>query len=246
MTWSLDSICMRAQKPNAAAIAAEIYERTCRTNFDAPGFCVVNVGETIGSVAFRQLMTDVKLEMASIHMTRANQSLIYISAARFDQQESTKPHLDGGPDECFLMLGYEPSEIPAELEMSDYSKCAFDLGVSPREFMAKHNPMFKSGADLLRPYVTRIPCFSIKDYQIVCINNSSAAYSPGTYWQGVLHTARILAPDESKRRVINSMMIACAPLGSSDLVDDTSLQFFIHTTEIKRSGYDKPHLQDDK
>ena len=118
-------------------------------------------------------MVDVKREMAVIHSSRADETLVYLSVSRFDQQETTKPHLDGGPDECFLMLGYEPSEISSELEITDYSKCAFDLGLSPKEFMTKHNPLFKSGHDLLRAYVTRIPCFSRNDFQIVSIQGKS-------------------------------------------------------------------------
>ena len=246
-TWNPDSICLRPPTLDVVAIAREVYDRTCRTTFDAPGFCLVDVGDSIGSVAFRHLMTDIKREMAAVHVSRTNQTLIYLSALRFDQQESTKPHLDGGPDECFLMLGYEPSDISSELEISDYTKCAASLGLSPKEFMAKHNPMFKAGADLLQPYVTKIPCFGTRNFQVVCINNSCAPFSVGgTQWQGVLHTARILTPDESKRRVINSTMIASAPLGATDLVDEASLQDFIHTSEVKRRGYDKQHLQDDK
>ena len=67
------------------------------------------------------------------------------------------------------MLGYEPSEVLSELEISDYTKCAADLGLSPTEFLAKHNPMFKAGADLLQPYVTKIPCFDNRSFQIVSI-----------------------------------------------------------------------------
>lgn len=239
--WNTDSICLRPPTLGVRAVAGDIYDRICRTNFDAPGFCVVNVGASMESVAFRQLMVDIKREMATIHGSRTDETLVYLSAIRFDQQESTKPHLDGGPEECFLMLGYEPSEISSELEISDYAKCAFDLGLSPKEFMAKHNPMFKSGNELLRPYVTRVPCFSADNYQIVCINNSSAPYSAdGTTWQGTLHTATISTPDESKRRVINSTMIARAPRGSCDLIDEASLHYFIHTSEVKRRGYDKP------
>jgi hypothetical protein len=245
--WSPDSICLRPSTLDVCGIALDVYNRTCRTNFDAPGFCLVNVGNDIGSVSFRQLMVDIKREMASIHASRTQETLVYLSAARFDQQESTKPHLDGGPDQCFLMLGYEPSEISSELEITDYTRCAHELGLSPREFMAKHNPMFKSGHELLRPYATRIPCFSTDDFQIVCINNSSAPYSAdGITWQGTLHTATILTPDESKLRVINSTMIARAPMDSRDLTDDASLSYFIHTSEVKRRGYDKPHLEDDK
>jgi len=245
--WTEDRICLRPSALDFHAIAADVYDRTCRTHFDAPGFCVVNVGASMQSVAFRRLMVDIKREMAAIHQSRSGETLIYLSAARFDQQESTKPHLDGGPDECFLMLGYEPSEISSELELSDYSKCAYDLGLSPKDFMTKHNPLFKTGQDLLKPYVTRIPCFSTDHFQIVCINNSSAPFSAdGTTWQGTLHTAIITKSDESKRRVINSTMIARAPLGSCDLIDEAAIHYFIQTSEVKRRGYDKTHLEDDK
>lgn len=107
--------------------------------------------------------------------------------------------------------------------------------------------MFKSGHGPLGSYVTRIPCFSKNHLQIICINNSSAPYSAdNATWQGTLRTATILAPDESKRRVINSTMIARNPLGGCDMVDESSLQYFIHTSEVKRRGYDKRHIEDDK
>jgi len=247
LTWNRDLICLRPSTLDAHDIALDVYNLTCRTNFDAPGFCIVNVGAAIGSVAFRKLMVDIKREMTAIHKSTSSDSLVYLSAARFDQQESTKPHLDGGPDQCFLMLGYEPSEIPSELEITDYAKCAFDLKVTPKEFMTQHNPMFKSGYELLRPYATRIPCFSPSDFQIVSINNSSAPFSSdGSTWQGTLHTATILKPDETKRRVINSTMIARAFSDADGVVDQAALEHFINTSEVKRRGYDKPHLEDDK
>ncbi|MEM8672120.1 MAG: hypothetical protein AAGG48_31680 [Planctomycetota bacterium] len=246
VTWSHESICMRPSSLNVHSIATDIYDRTCRTHFDAPGFCLVNVGNSIDSVAFRQLMVDLKRAMTGVHESKTESTLIYLSAARFDQQETTRPHLDGGPDECFLMLGYEPSEVDAVLEISDYAKCAFDLGLSPKEFMAKHNPMFQSGYELLRSYSTRIPCFSRTDYQIICINNSSAPFSQNQQtWQGTLHTASILTPDESKRRVINSTMIGSAPAGTPDAITDFQQQEFITTPTVRRRGYDKRHLKDD-
>ena len=246
LTWPRDSICLRSSSLETHSLAVDIYDRTCRTNFEAPGFCLVNAGPAIDSVAFRQLMVDLKGAMAAIHQGKTGNALIYLSAARFDQQETTKPHLDGGPDECLLMLGYEPSEVDAELEISDYTKCAFDLGLSPQEFLAQHNPMFPSGQKILRSYATRIPCFSKTDYQIVCINNSSAPFSQEhPRWQGTLHTATILSPDDSKRRVINSTLIASAPAGTPDSITAKQQQEFIVTTSVRRRGYDKPHLEDD-
>src|SRR5262245_53206999 len=95
LSWPRHSICLQPGEQDLPAIASDVYERTCRTDFDAPGFCVVNIGSSIGSVAFRQLMVDLKRAIAEIHEARSGHTLVYLSAGRFDQQTTTKPHLDG-------------------------------------------------------------------------------------------------------------------------------------------------------
>ncbi|MDI5920108.1 hypothetical protein QLQ86_04815 [Halomonas sp. LR5S13] len=235
LTWSRDAICLRPSSWVLRSIADDIYRRTCRVNFDRPGFCVLPLGRDIDSVDLRQVMVDLKREMAAIHESTTGNTLAYLSAARFDQQETTRPHLDGGPDECFLMLGYEPSAIDSDIEIFDYAKCAFDHDLSPNEFMARYNPMFKPGHDLLRPYKTRVPCFSSTDYQVLCINNSCSPYSESQpAWQGTLHAATIAPPDESKRRVINSTMIVSVPAGTPDFIDDYQLNDFLTTSAVRR------------
>ncbi|WFM72814.1 hypothetical protein [Halomonas sp. CKK8] len=236
-TWSRDAICLDPSSWDLRSIAADLYRRTCRVNFDMPGFCVLNLGRDIDSVTFRHVMVDLKRDMAAIHEAATGNMLAYLSAARFDQQESTRPHLDGGPDECFLMLGYEPCAIDSDIEIFDYAKCAFDHDLSPNEFMARYNPMFKPGHDILRPYATRVPCFSNTDYQILCINNSCAPYSESQpAWQGTLHAATITSPDESARRIINSTMIVSVPAGTSDFIDDGQLNDFLTTSVVRRQG----------
>ncbi len=148
-------ICLRSTVLIVRDLAEDIYERTCRTNFESPGFCLLNLGESISSSEFRQVMVDLKNQMSAIHQRNWNEVLVYVSLARFYQLEFTKPHLDGGPDECILMLGYEPSPTISQIEITDHAKCAFELGLTPKQLLAKHNPMFKAEADLIRPYVTR-------------------------------------------------------------------------------------------
>ena len=242
--WSRDHVYLFPSRIEPAELAAQIYSRVCRTNFTEPGFCVVNLGSTLSSVEFRQLMVNITREMATVHERQTGKTLIYVSAGRFDQQTTTRPHLDGGPEESLLMLGYEPTLVQSEVEMSDYTRCAQDLGITPKEFMAQHNPMFHAGFELLRPYASQLNEFDVSAYQIVVINNSSAPID-GHSWLGVLHTATILTPDESHRRVINSTMIASASVGTSDVVSAQELDEFIHTSLVRRKGYDKPHLDDD-
>jgi hypothetical protein len=222
--WPRDSICLFPSRWDARSIAVEIDRRTCRVDFDSPGFCVVNLGPDIGSMSLSRLMVELKRELATIHESRNGATLVYQSAGRFDQQETTRLHLDGGPDECLLMLGYEPTAVDSEMEIADYARCAFDLGLSPGQFMAEYNPMFGRGADLLTPYITRLPCFSPSDYRVVCINNSCAPYSATRpAWQGVLHGATIPERNDSEARVIHSTMIAPAPVGAPDSADPMSL-----------------------
>ncbi|MEI8382729.1 MAG: NUDIX domain-containing protein [Planctomycetota bacterium] len=239
--WSRDQIYL---VPNPIEIAAQIYSRVCRTDFTEPGFCVVNLGSSLSSVEFRHLMVNLTREMAILHERQTGKTLIYISAGRFDQQTTTRPHLDGGPEESLLMLGYEPTRVQSEVEISDYTQCSQQMGISPKEFMAQHNPMFHAGFEFLRPYAYRLNEFHVSAYQIVVINNSSAPID-GHSWLGVLHTATILTPDESQRRVINSTMIAPALPGTPDVVPAQELQEFIQTSLVLRKGYDKPHLEDD-
>lgn len=246
LAWPSESICIRSASFDANAIAGLLYRRTCRTGFDEPGFCLFNAGREIDSVGFRRMMVQLKRAMATIHETATGASLAYLSTARFDQQSSTKPHLDAGPEESFLMLGYEPSEVEADLVITDYSRCAYDLGLTPKELLNRHNPMFQSSHEVLRPYATRIPCFSPADYQIVCVNNSSAEYSvDASRWQGTLHTATIARPNEMLRRVINSTMIASVESGTPDVVSESEIDEFMKTPVVRRRGYDKTHLEDD-
>lgn len=240
------TFCLETEGSQLLKLSEDLYRKVCRTGFDQPGFCSIILHQMIDSVAFRQLMVDLKESLSEIHLRKWGKGLGYLSAARFDQQVTTKLHLDGGPPECFLMLGYEPSSVSSKIDIADYSRCAFDLGLTPEVFMQRHNPMFQSGYDLLRPYLTTIPCFSCAVYQIVCINNSIAPHSATEpKWQGTLHTAEILTPDDSARRIINSTMIAPVEREIPPVVSDQQIQDFIWTTAVHRRGHDKGYLVDD-
>ncbi len=243
--WSTNDFCLTsALAAPDEDLASLVYDRVCRTDFRSPGFCLIDLGD-ISSTPLRQFMVSLKQWMQQIHQSRHQRDLIVLSAGRFDQQETTKLHRDGGPEECFLMLGYEPSQVPASIAMADYSRCAFDMGLSPADLLEKHNPMFHAGEDLLRPYTAEVTCFTPAHAQIVVINNSVAPFSEDdAHWQGVLHTATIHQPDERLIRVVNSMMIASVPLGTKETVNETELQEYINTDVVRRRGYDRQHLED--
>ncbi|MCR9200546.1 MAG: hypothetical protein NXI04_18065 [Planctomycetaceae bacterium] len=227
------------------SVADAVYHRVCRSHLDAPGFCVINLAPTADSVTLRQAMVQLKQLLSVRHHAGTGRTLVYLSVGRFDQQQTTRPHRDGGPDQSLLMLGYEPTTVASTLDVLDYSRCAQELGLTPDAFLQQHNPMFAGGFELLQPYTTRVR-LSADRFQIVCINNSSAAYSASQpAWQGVLHTASVLTPDDSQRRVINSTMIASVPLDTPEPISEDQLTDFLTTSTVRRRGYDKPGVADD-
>ena len=51
---------------------------------------------------------------------------------------------------------------------------------------------------------------------------------------GVLHRAEILTPDESERRVVNSMMLEA---GGPEEIGDDQLRAFVKTEEVSKKFY---------
>jgi hypothetical protein len=245
--WQPDDYCVDAAgglAGDVAEVACVVYERVCRITCDRPGFCLVDLGCSVDSGGLRATMVALKQSLQQIHRDRYQRELVYLSAGRFDQQETTKFHRDGGPEECMLMLGYEPSEVSAELAMADYSKCAADNGLTPAEFLDRHNPMFAEGEELLQPYTSPVGCFNNRHFQIVMINNSMTVEGDGR-WQGVLHTAKILNPDPALRRVVNSTMIVSVAIGDAGGISDEAIQDFVSTSVVRRRGYDNLAAVDD-
>lgn len=194
---------------SAAEIEAridDIFAQVFRTNFDPPGFALLSFPQPILPHDLRRAMVDLKRSLSAQLFDESGRQLSYLSMGRFDQQNTTKFHLDGAPEESILMLGYEPSRVRSRLFMADYSKCAHTLGLTPREFLEHHNPMYAAGAKLLEPHVTQVECFNPSFAQIVVINNSSAAMD-GVGLQGVMHQAIIDTPNAALQRVVNSTML---------------------------------------
>lgn len=89
------------------------------------------------------------------------------------------------------MLGYEPSRVTSRLFLADYSRCAFDLGITPRQFLEEHNPMYDRGEQELAPYVTEVRQAGAGHAQVLLINNNSLPFAgDGTNPLGVLAQGR--------------------------------------------------------
>lgn len=218
-----------------AARAGAILDAVWRFDFSAPGFCLLDLGPAVDSHQLRSRMLDLKERLSEVGSRQCGVCFAYRSLGRFDQQETTKFHLDGAPDQSLLMLGYESSKVRSRLSLADYSRCAHDLGIEPKRFLDELNPMYRKGAELLARYVTELPQPKEGHARILLINNSSLPYTDArSNPLGVLHKAEIINPDESERRIVNSIMLAA---GVPEEIDEETLRSFVATEEISQKLY---------
>lgn len=87
-------------------VARRLYPLVFRTDFSQPGFALLDLGPDFGSETPRRLVVELKQQFDRLESQHRGRRLAYQSMGRFDQQVTTKPHRDGGPNESILMLGY--------------------------------------------------------------------------------------------------------------------------------------------
>lgn len=211
----------------AQCVAARVF----RSDFREPGFCVVAFPQSTDSVALRQLMVTLKEALSERYEHQFGEPLEYVSMGRFDQQNTTRLHLDGAPSRSFLMLGYEPTAVRSEIQIADYSRCAFGRGLMPLEYLAAHNPMMSGQDVLLADDLTVLKDWQEHQPRIVVVNNCSTAPGDPCHTPGVLHGARILTPHPEATRVINSTMIVPQSLALETAISSSVVQAFLHTQE---------------
>src|SRR5262245_10834260 len=120
--------------------AEAVFDLVWRVDFTAPGFAALDTGRGIDSHVLRSWMVTLKEQLSAVAVRRGQEPFAYRSMARFDQQETTKFHLDGAPEQSLLMLGYESSKIHSRLFLADFTRAAFDLGITPQQFLQDFNP----------------------------------------------------------------------------------------------------------
>lgn len=224
-----------ASEPQLRSMAETVYDLVWRFDFSAPGFAVIETGVGCDSHTLRSWMVTLKERLSDIGVRRGHGPFGYRSMSRFDQQQTTKFHLDGAPDQSLLMLGYEPSQIRSRLFLADYIFAASQLGMTADRFLQDFNPMFSEGEEMLNGYATELPQPMAGCSRIVLINNSCQPWTEArVHSLGVMHKAIVDTPDPAERRVINSTMLALSE------VDDFSLtqrQEYIETDQISPKLY---------
>lgn len=209
---------------SANSVASWVFGRVWRTDFAAPGFAVLDLGPDVDPRGLRAAMLGLKQGLDEVG-TRSGVRFAYQSLGRYDQQVTTKFHLDGAPDRSVLLLGYEPSTVRSRLALADYSRCAYDLGYTPRQFLDEFNPMYRPGEERLAPYITVLSDPPAGHSRLLLVNNSMLPYAEGQPNPlGVLHRAEIPHPDDSQRRVMNSIMLR---VDETDATDPSLLERFV-------------------
>lgn len=207
-----------------------IYKKVFRTDFSEPGFVIIDFGSSLTSEKLRESMVELKNNLNLIHRERFGAKLMYQWMGRFDQQETTKFHIDNAAEQSFLMLSYEPTVIKSKLYFADYIQFAKSVNLSVKEYFKKYNPMFTDGENLLKPYITEIEGFREETFKIALMNNSSTDLPESTF--GVLHKAEMIQKDLTKQRVINSTMIYSGDIEDKESFTAAQQQDFITTHAI--------------
>jgi hypothetical protein len=234
--YYLDLATRPDQEPLVAA--DDIFRTVWRFNFDEPGFCLLDLGPGIDSHKLRSSMLNLKQRLSEINILETGKQFLFRSMGRYDQQETTKLHLDGAPDEALLMLAYEPSKVRSRLFLADYTRCSFDLGIKPKEFLTDFNPMFHKGEELLARYVTELPQPAEDHARILLINNSTLPFTVNrTNPLGVMHKAEIVNPMVTERRIVNSVMLVMGEVGAKEPLCDDQQAEFVNTDKISPKVY---------
>ena len=195
-------------------VAERAAARVFREDTEAPGFALIDLGPGPNPREFREILVGLVEALGEAYRGRYGLGLAYVSLNRFDQQVTSRPHRDGGPEESVLLLGYEPTRVASRVRLLDDTRCAADRGLALAEFLDRFNPMVGAGASVLEPYATGVEGFDHDRYQILIINNSlSTPDRTPRGLLGVLHQATIEEPLPEFARFVNSLMLRPAGAG---------------------------------
>lgn len=206
-----------------------IYSSVFRKTYKEYGFIVILFEEELDSKLLRKYMVEIKEGLSKKCMAEFKEELDYYWLGRFNQQNTTKYHRDNAPKDSYLMLGYEPTKIESKLFFGDYHQLVTNKKIPIAKYYELHNPIFKDGEELLKPYINEIENFDKKTYKIVLLNNSDLE-SNKTF--GILHKAEIIKKNLTQSRIINSMMLYLKPLNKSNKKSKEDEIYFLETDEI--------------
>jgi hypothetical protein len=215
-----------------------VFELVWRRDFCRPGVALIGLPAGVDSCALRLFMVTLKRALAERVQRVTGRHLVYLSMGRFDQQVTTKFHIDGAPDESFLMLGYEPSEVGSTLAIADYTRAAHERGITPRTLVTDFNPMYAAGEKMLQGHIRHLTEFDPALPHVLLLNNSCLPWREDqSNFLGVMHQATIPEPRTDKSRVVNSTMLTLAAGIAAEVISLAEQEAFLRTDRISGKSY---------
>src|SRR5688500_8411452 len=101
--WAAGDYSLALPAEPGAAVAGRAFDLVWRLDLAAPGFCVLDAGPGVDSPNLRAWMVRPAGLLSEVGVPRVGYGFGVRAAARFDQQVTTKFHLDGGPDRSALV-----------------------------------------------------------------------------------------------------------------------------------------------
>lgn len=227
-----------ASAETSTLIRERVFELVWRRDFSQPGVALLSFPADVDSRALRRFMVTLKRGLDERVQRVTGRRLVYLSMGRFDQQVTTKFHIDGAPDESFLMLGYEPSEIRSTLAIADYTRAAHERGITPRTLVTDFNPMYAAGEKLLQGHITHLTEFNPELPHVLMLNNSCLPWREDqSNFLGVMHQATIPEPRTDTSRVVNSTMLALADDPGAEVVFLAEQEEFLRTDRVSGKSH---------
>lgn len=185
----------------------DLHRDVLRRSLDARGWAYLELGADMDRRRMREAMRAVADGLSRTEQQLHARGLAPTALTQFDQGETTPFHVDGGPDESVLILGYEPTPRVSVLRVACLPTCAAARGDSPRAFLAAFPRGIPADHASVRAHAAEVTIHSAR-WPIVVLCNSVA--DPGEGWLGVLHQAE-LAAEPRGERVVNTVHLgACS------------------------------------
>lgn len=231
-----DAAGLAGRPAELAALADWAAARVCRADLGEPGFALLDLGAGLDGRTFRALLIDLAEALGEAYRRRQGRPLRLLSLDGFDQQRTTEPHLDGGPEESLLLLGYEPTAVVSRVFLLDYARCACEKGESPEAFLQEFNPMAGRQRPELADYTTEVEGFDPARYQVLLVNNSLRPCEERGGMLGVLHRAVIVSPRPGAVRQVNSLMLTPGPPDAPALLGRAEIRAYVEQAQPAVGG----------
>ncbi|MCB9659252.1 MAG: hypothetical protein R3B40_14440 [Polyangiales bacterium] len=170
-----------------------------------PGWATIDLGPHAGARALREAQHRLARGLDREERRLRGRGLIPTALTFFDQGETTPFHVDGGPDESVLLLGYEPSARTSRLRVVDLPHAAAEAQ-SIAAYLASRPNGFPADDPRLSALAIDIPR-DATHFVLVALCNS--VMEPGHGWRGLLHQATV-GGDPSAPRGVHTVHLRAA------------------------------------